>query len=63
MSLYFSPVCEIRLSLRGTQNVLCLGYEEKYFVLVLGNRPARKTQINFFFVIKVICISGEIPEA
>jgi hypothetical protein len=47
----------------GTQNVLFLGYEEEYFVLVVETRPARNTQRKIFVVIKGICISGEILEA
>jgi hypothetical protein len=62
MSVYCSPVCKIRISLGGTQNVIFLGYGEEHFVLVVGIRPARKTQRNFFVVIKAICISGEITE-
>jgi hypothetical protein len=40
-----------------------IGYAEEYFVLVVGNCPAKKTERKFFVVIKGICISGEIPEA
>jgi hypothetical protein len=43
--------------------VLFLGYVEEYFALVVGIRPARKTQRKFFVVIKGICISEEITKA
>jgi len=38
-----------------------IGYAEEYFVLVVGNRPTKKTQRNFFVLIKGIYISAEIP--
>jgi len=44
----------------GNPKCAFIGNKEEHFVLVVGNRPARK---KFFVVINGICISGEIPGA